>query len=154
MRHFRSNRTLRNHATRVVAVSVLALACNSHPFDNTQVPVVAVTASATAQPQISFQPNGAQLVRVYRGATAGDGYTASLVWSVAATGKNTLTSPVTYGTVPPGGSIDVAPQPLVLGETYTVQVTREDPKGTGDGFTNTRHRYVGTKTFTAAFVTP
>jgi hypothetical protein len=36
----------------------------------------------------------------------------------------------------------------VPGEVYPAQVTRQDPKGSGDGFTNTRNRYVGTVTFT------
>ena len=41
------------------------------------------------------------------------------------------------------------PTQLVGGQVYTAQVTRLDPKGTGDGFTNTGNRYVGTATFTA-----
>lgn len=154
LHHINASRAIRQNATLLLGICVFTLACSSHSFDNTQVPVVSVNVSTTAPPQISFQPNGAQLVRVYRGASAGDGYTTSLVWSIAATSKNSLTSSITYGTVPSGGNVDVPLKPLVLGETYTVQVTREDPKGTGDGFTNTRHRYVGTKTFVAAFVTP
>lgn len=37
---------------------------------------------------------------------------------------------------------------LEPGKTYTVTIQREDPPGSGDGFTNTRHRYVGKQTFT------
>lgn len=153
--HYRS--TIRsvwlNSVPRPVVFGITALLCVScriNPFDSAQVPAVTVTLQSGAAPVISWTPAGAQLVRVYRGATAGDGYTTALVWSIAATAKNSLASGVTYGTAsPPGGTIDVPSQPLVAGETYTVQVTRQDPKGSGDGFTNTRNRYVGTKTFTA-----
>lgn len=132
-----------------MAVTTL-LGCDSNPYDPTQVPRVVATTGGTAAVVVSWQPAGAQLVRVYRGATAGDGYTPALVWSVAATTRNSLTSPLSYGaTAPAGGSTDVASRPLVPGEVYTVQVTRQDPRGTGDGFTNTSNRYVGTATFTA-----
>jgi hypothetical protein len=57
-------------------------------------------------------------------------------------------SGVPYGVSPAGGTTDFAARPLVAGETYTAQVTRQDPKGSGDGFTNTANRYVGTATFT------
>lgn len=134
----------------IVVAAATLLACDRNPYDPTQVPRVVATTVGTATLTISWQPAGAQLVRVYRGATAGDGYTAALVWSVAATAGNSLTSPLSYGTTAPsGGRTDVASRPLVPGEVYTVQVTRQDPRGTGDGFTNTSKGYVGTATFTA-----
>jgi len=41
---------------------------------------------------ISWQPAGAQLLRVHRGVSADDGYSSNLVWSIAATGVNSLAS--------------------------------------------------------------
>jgi hypothetical protein len=128
-------------------------ACDANPFDATQQPQVAVAAGSgkSSTVVITWQPAGAQLVRVYRGAAAGDGYTASLMWSIAATSANSLASGVIYGTASPtGGQTDVPAKALVAGETYTVQVTRRDPKGTGDGFTNTGNQYVGTASFVLA----
>ena len=127
------------------------VACDRNPYDATQQPRVTVANSnVVSSVVISWQPSGAQLVRVYRGATAGDGYTANLMWSIAASAKNSLQSGVQFGVAaPPGGTTDVLAQPLVAGVQYTVQVTRQDPKGSGDGFTNTRNRYVGTLSFTA-----
>lgn len=123
-------------------------ACDSHPYDASQTPVVRVS-MASGAPVASWTPGGAQLVRVYRGAQAGDGYGPMLVWSVASpTAGNTISTPVTVGVTPPGATVDVAlAAPLTAGETYTVEVTRADVKGSGDGFTNTRHRYVGTAPF-------
>jgi hypothetical protein len=40
--------------------------------------------------------------------------------------------------------------PLEPDKTYTVSIFRKDPRGGGDGFTETGHRYVGTKTFVAS----
>ena len=124
--------------------------CDANPFDVTQQPQVVLTAGAgkSSTVIISWQPAGAQLVRVYKGATAGDGYTPDLMWSIAATSANSLTSAVIYGTASPaGGQTDTPAKPLVPGETYTVQVTRQDPKGSGDGFTNTKNRYIGSASF-------
>lgn len=134
----------------LISSAVLVSACDSNPYDPSQKPVVAVTAiGASSQLQITWQPAGAQLVRVYRGAVAGDGYGANLMWSIAATGNNTLASGVSYGeATPAGGSTDFPARPLIAGERYTAEVTRRDPKGKGDGFTNTSNRYVGTVTFT------
>lgn len=142
-------RVFRRLALALIAATTL-VSCDVNPFDQSQVPVVVATTVGATPLVISWQPVGAQLVRVYRGATAGDGYTPSLVWSVVATARNTLTSPLPYGTPQPaGGSTDLAARLLVPGEVYTVQVTRQDPRGTGDGFLNTANRYVGTATFTA-----
>lgn len=139
---------LRRQAAIPVLV-VLGAACDVNPYDPAQQPRVTVTQVAPGPAvTIEWQPAGAQLVRVYRGSAAGDGYGDSLVWSIAAVTKNSLPSRVTYGATPTGGTADVAAKPLVAGETYTAQVTRHDPKGSGDGFTNTANRYVGTATFT------
>lgn len=130
---------------------VLLSACDSHPYDPAQVPVVSVAASPSGgAPVVSWTPGGASLVRVYVGAQAGDGYGPALVWSVASPdGGNALAAPVAIGTAPPGATVDVPlAAPLQRGQTYTAEVTRADPTGSGDGFTNTRHRYAGTATFT------
>jgi hypothetical protein len=132
-----------------ISLPVLLSRCDSNSFDSAQVPRV------TATPNLSlpvvfftFLPDSVQQIRVYRGATAGDGYTDALVWSLVATAKNSIRSGVEYGRAAAAGAMtDVPAKPLLAGQTYTVQVTRADPKGTGDGFTNTSNRYVGTATF-------
>ncbi len=136
---------------RLAALLALAVlpACDSHPYDAAEKPAVRVTADARG-PVVSWTPSGAMLLRVYAGAVAGDGYGPALVWSVAsADGANGIAGPVVYGTLPAGAAVDVAARPLVAGQAYTAEVTRRDPNGSGDGFTNTRRRYVGTATFTA-----
>ena len=133
----------------VPLIACFLFACDSNPFDAAQVPQITVT-PVIAIPVVRFawQPAGAQQLRVYRGATAGDGYTDALVWSIVATGSNTLVSGLEYGDkVLQGGTTDVASKPMVPGQTYTVEVTRRDPRATGDGFTNTSNRYVNTRTF-------
>jgi hypothetical protein len=139
----------RNRLLLAIALVTLGSACDRNPFDPAQVPRVTVSvAGGGGTVTVEWQPPGANLVRVYRGAVPGDGYTDQLMWSVASTSKNSLASGIAYGETPSGGATDVAPKPLVAGEVYTVQVTRADPKGSGDGFTNTSNRYVGTATFT------
>jgi hypothetical protein len=131
------------------ALAMVASACDSNPYDPAQAPRVTITRpDGGGTIRIEWQPAGAQLVRVYRGSAAGDGYTDQLMWSVAATSQNSLASGIAFGTSPTGGTTDVPAKPLVPGEVYTAQVTRQDPKGSGDGFTNTNNRYVGTATFT------
>ncbi len=121
--------------------------CDVNPYDASQRPVVTVTIGGAEAPvRVGWQPEGAQFVRVY----AGNGDTGALVWSVAATGANTLVSGLAYGdAAPAGGFTDVPAQSLTAAATYTVEVVRRDPKGSGDGFTNTSNRYVGTARFTA-----
>ena len=60
---------------------------------------------------------------------------------------NRISSPVRYASAPAGSTTDVVAGSLVPGETYSVEVTQNDPKGSGDGFTNTRNRYLGVTTF-------
>mgnify|MGYP000712038695 CR=1 FL=1 len=138
-----------NRLRAVPLVACLLLGCDSNPFDAAQVPQITVT-PVVALPVVRFswQPAGAQQLRVYRGGAAGDGYSDALVWSIVATGSNTLVSGLEYGDkVLQGGTTDVASKPMIRGQTYTVEITRRDPKGKGDGFTNTSNRYVNTKTF-------
>lgn len=134
----------------LLSLLTLTTACDANPYDASQRPTVSVTSTPDAPfVRIVWQPDGAQLVRVYRGSVAGDGYGESLMWSIAASTGNSLSSGVAYGDPSPrGGSTDVPARALLAGERYTVEVTRRDPKGSGDGFTNTNNRYVGTATFT------
>ncbi len=131
---------------RVVAFVVIAASANCRRFDRQQVPVV--TVGPGVRPQISWTPPAAYTLSVYEGDKDGDG--VGVIWYATATGgyENRLMSPVTYG-VPPHNSEVAAAPPLVAGKTYTVSITRKDEKGGGDGFTNTRQRYVGTRTFVA-----
>jgi hypothetical protein len=140
----------------IPVIAALLLACDSNPYDPRQVPKIRVT-PVIAAPVVSFawEPEGAALLRVYSGTVAGDGYSATLVWSIAATSRNSLASGVEYGTTRPvGGATDVAAKLLVPGAPYTVQISRADPKGKGDSFLGTSNRYVNTQTFTVAAVLP
>jgi len=145
-------------ALRAASLTLLLLhgaACSINPYDPAQQPRVTVAQAAADQAvTIHWQPEGAQLVLVYRGPVAGDGYGESLMWSIAATADNGLQSGMAYGSSPATGTTDVPAQPLVAGETYTAQVIRRDPRGSGEGFTNTANRYVGTATFTVASGAP
>lgn len=146
----------RRRAVPVAMASVLLLACNSDDFDQSQVPVITVTPLVTLPiVKISWTPEGAHLVRVYKGAQAGTGVGPTLVWSISASSTNSLQSGIEYGTnPPPGGTTEVPAQALILGQPYTVQVSRVDPTGKNGGFTATGPRYVNTQTFTLATITP
>ena len=87
-------------------------------------------------------------MNVYAGEKDGDGFGS--IWYAAGSGGylNLLHSPVTYGVPPANAEVAAAP-PLEAGKTYTVSILRKDEKGSGEGFSNTRHRYVGTHTFVA-----
>lgn len=117
-----------------------------HLWDDSQVPVI--TVSNGLRPTISFTPGAAYSLSVYEGSEDGDGFGA--LWEVTRPGgfENNLRSPVTYG-IPPEGSGGREAPLLEPGKTYTISIFRKDPKGGGDGFFNTRHRYVGVETFVA-----
>ncbi len=140
----------------MAATAALSMACDSNPFDASQVPKITIT-PVVALPlvAISYEPQGAALIRVYRGAQAGQGYGEDLWWSIAATSGNSLPNRIEYGTtVFAGGAVDVPAKPLAIGQSYTVQISRADPKGKGDGFTNTENRYVNSQTFTLGALIP
>lgn len=117
-----------------------------HLWDNSQVPVI--TVSSGLHPVISFTPDTAYELSVYEGSADGDGF--GTIWHARGPGsfENNLRSPVTYGLPPEGFEGREAP-PLEAGKIYTVSIFRKDPKGGGDSFLNTRHRYVGITTFVA-----
>lgn len=137
--------TRKNLTTALLAATLFTITgCGGiHSFDKSQVPVISV--GPGVQPVISWTPQQAYQLNVYAGSQDGDGL--GVLWNTRSTDyENQLSSPVTYG-VPPSGSEGRSAPPLEPGQTYTVTVTRKDPKGSGDGFTNTRHRYIGKKTF-------
>jgi hypothetical protein len=115
-----------------------------HRWDDSQVPVISV--SGGLRPVIAFTPGVAYELNVYKGSEDGDGF--GVLWSARGPGgyENNLHSPVTYGLPPQGSDIREAP-PLEPEQTYTIVIFRKDPRGSGDGFVNTRHRYVGQETF-------
>jgi hypothetical protein len=131
-----------------LAIALIAAApgAGCHRFDRSQVPVI--TVGPGLRPAISWAPSPAYELTMYAGDKDGNGFGA--IWTARGPGgyENALPSPVTYG-VPPTGTEFAGAPPLQAGRTYTVTVTRKDERGSGDGFTNTRHRYVGTKTFVA-----
>lgn len=135
-------RTLAGSA--LLGVLLTAAACN--PFDDSQVPVVSV--GRGLQPEISWTPSPVYTLTVYPGDKDLDGLGS--IWYASGAGgyENRLHSPVVYG-VPPANSEVAAAPPLEAGRTYTVSIVRKDERGTGEGFFNTRHRYVGVKTFVA-----
>jgi len=137
-----------------VAAAIGLAACN--PFDDGQVPVIAV--GPGLRPVISWTPTPAYELRVYAGDQDGDRSDVIArqglvlpVWYASGSSnyENALHSPVTYGVPPPGSEVAAA-LPLTAGATYTVTVLRKDERGRGEGFSNTRHRYVGTHTFVAS----
>lgn len=132
----------------ITAICIVLLhACATTPYGGGQKPIVNVIKGYV--PDITWQPAGAQLVRVYVGQEYEiiTGYGPGLVWSIAAQTTNGIQPPVSYGTVPPNASLDYPLQSLVRGRYYTVVVTRVDTTATGDGFTNTGRTVEGTYTF-------
>jgi hypothetical protein len=138
----------------LLAVAALGMAaCN--PFDSSQVPVVEV--GEGLRPAIAWTPATAYELRVYAGDKDGNRSDVfethgliPAIWYAKGPGgyENSLRSPVTYGVPPPGSAVAPAP-PLTPGATYTVVVFRMDEKGSGEGFSNTRHRYETAVTFVA-----
>ncbi len=134
---------------------MLLLACDSNPFDKAQIPVITITpVIALPLVSIAWTPVGAQMVRVYKGSVAND-QADLVVWSVTGTGLNTLVSPLEYGkTNPAGGTVDTPAKPLVLGQAYTVVVSRVDPKQASKvGITTAAARYQQSQTFTLSDTT-
>ncbi|MGB3543936.1 hypothetical protein [Rubrivirga sp.] len=135
--------------TRLACLSLLFLVgCDVNPFDESQQPSVRVQAGSP--PVFSWVPQGARSVQVFRGANVTDALEGAQVWAVVATdGENGIQSPVTYGVIPEGGENNVSARALEAGQPYTVYVRRDDPRGTGDGFTNTNNEYSDAATFIA-----
>lgn len=130
----------------LLSVTVLvAPGCN--PYDESQVPVISV--GTGLRPEISWTPSPAYTLTVYPGDKDLDGLGS--IWFASGAGgyENRLQSPVVYGVPPVNADVQGAP-PLDTGKTYTVVIVRKDEKGSGEGFSNTRNRYAGVKTFVAS----
>ena len=75
---------VRPRIVAALALAAVAMACDANPFDASQVPKITVT-PVVALPLvlITYEPQGAALIRVYRGTAAGQGYGPDLWWSIA-----------------------------------------------------------------------
>ncbi|MCK5895933.1 MAG: hypothetical protein KAG20_03950 [Cocleimonas sp.] len=125
---------LKTKLAALLSILLITTGCGIHRFDQSEVAVISV--GSGQRPTVSWTPPNAYQVGLYKGEKAGDGSIGEIWNKGRQTGySNKLNSPIT---------IDTA---LEVGETYTVVVDRKDPKGTGAGFSNTHHRYVGTKIF-------
>ena len=108
--------------------------CGIHRFDHSKVPIISV--SKGQNPTISWTPPNAYQIGIDEGDQVGNGSIGEIWNKGRRTGySNKLNSPI---------KVEVT---LTLGKTYSIYVQRKDPKGTGNGFSNTHKRYIGTKTF-------
>lgn len=139
--------TITPRSAAIIALAAGTLAGCGHLYDRAEEPVVVV--GRGVRPVISWTPPDAWELNLYRGSEDGDSFGS--IWNAKMGGgyENTLPSPVTFGVPPEGSEVAGAP-PLEPGQTYTVVVHRSDPRGTGDGFTRTGHRYIGMATFVAS----
>lgn len=125
-----------NLSISLICILLISTGCGIHRFDQDQVPVISI--SGGQYPVISWVPPNAYQISIYKGIKAGDGSIGEIWNKGRNTGyQNKLNSPV------------ISNATLESGETYTIAIQRKDIKGKGNGFSNTRHRYVGTKTFMA-----
>ena len=118
----------------LINTMLMQTGCSIHRFDQSEVPVVSV--SKGQSPTISWTPPNAYQIGIYEGDKVGNGSIGEIWNKGRHTGyNNKLNSPIQVDTT------------LKLGKTYTLYVQRKDTKGAGDGFSNTRKRYIGTRTF-------
>jgi len=142
--------TRKGRIALVLALAIFPDACRtSDPFDASQVPRITATTNPSI-PTVRFTwiPDGAQRLRVFKGSVV-DTNPVNLWWSATATGKNTMLSGIEYGaTVIIGGTRDMPQKSFVRGQTYTVEISRIDPKSNDSGPTAAANaRYTNTKTF-------
>lgn len=140
-----------------MATSAFVLGCSGDSYDAAEIPRITVTPVVAAPlVRIAWTPAGASQVRVYKGTVAfDDGSGGLLMWSVTSSAKNSLVSGIEYGDNPPaGGATDVVAKPLVGGQSYTVQVSRRDPKDPKDGLNGVEYRYTNTITFQLPVTVP
>jgi len=98
---------------------------------------VTVTVGAGTSPQFSWSPACRLFFVIVEPAASGQD-----LWSVITEGTNAISSPVLYGTVPPGAQELDPPTPLVAGTAYKVAVARYTGPGPQDG------AIIGMQTFT------
>ena len=89
---------------------------------------VAVSVSSGVTPTISWSPAcGAMGMQVLSAAQGG-----AAIWYIATSdGTNRMGSPVTYGRTPANATVLVAPQRLVVGQSYLAVILRADDPGAG-----------------------
>lgn len=143
-----NNRSLRQRAVFCGSAVLLLVAssCSINPYDSAQEPRIAVDTTGD-QLMISWEPASAWHVRLLEGSIDPKDPKhsrppmAGLMWGLSEGTKQSVRSPVRYGEMQEGTIAHGRGLPLERGKTYTVYVLRHDPKGTGDGFTNTRNTY-------------
>ena len=151
---------MKNHSGHHSPIQVLVLvalvflpfiSCSINPYDRAQQPVIGINQEDGLR--INWAPQGAWHVRVLKGVVNPEDPentrppSRGVMWSIAKA-ESSVRSPLSYGQKQEGTSSSDA-APLVPGETYTVYVLREDPKGSGGGFTNTHNVYEATAVFVA-----
>lgn len=136
----------------ITALAVSSNSCAINPFDEAQVPVIGVKYDG-GRLLLRWQPQGAWHVRVLEGVVDPKDSkntrppSRGVMWSLSKEDRS-VRSPVTYG-VSQEGVYSSEAKALVPGTTYSVYVLREDPKGSGGGFTNTHNVYEAVAVFVA-----
>lgn len=124
----------------------LLASCSINPYDKAQEPRITAAWTDDGRLEISWKPQNAWHVRVLEGEVDPKDPKHSrppmlgLMWGLSERDVP-VTSPVIYGESQPGTNIHGRSEPLDRSKTYTVYVVRRDPKGSGDGFTNTHNMY-------------
>ncbi|SEH08200.1 hypothetical protein [Candidatus Venteria ishoeyi] len=120
-----------------------------NPYNEDLQPLIQV--QREGMPLIQWQPQGAQLVRVYQGKYEEDDNTLSgenLIWTLSATTDNSIQSPIRYGEIPPGAQALRPAKKLEPGLFYTVLVRRLDSNARRDKeLSNTLNRYEAVYSF-------
>lgn len=129
-------------------LAVTRLHCSVNPFDESQVPIIEVFSEDSSM-RIAWTPNNAYRIRIYEGSYDGtDGY-SGVVWSATFDEyANGIRSPYEIGMSQDGVEV-TGDGVFTSGQMYTITVRRKDPKGSGDGFTNTNNNYIASQPFVA-----
>jgi hypothetical protein len=128
---------------------LLLSACQLNPYDEDQAPSIQIGDGLT--PTINWQPQGAQVVRVYQANNTGvDG----LMWLISAKQDNGIQAPLTYGVLPPQAQSSHPATPLQVGEKYLVIVQRKDANASGNPLANTLNEYGAQQSFEAQLPLP
>lgn len=137
-------------STLLIAGTLALVSCSINPFNEGEVPVIDVRKGNSGEMVISWKPQGAWHVRVLEGEVDPKDPvntrppSKNVIWGIGEA-ERPVRSPVTVGVEQTGTETTGEPKELVAGRTYSVYVLRHDPKGSGDGFTNTRNTYEAVK---------
>lgn len=151
MKNHSEHRSLTLGLLFVALISLSFVSCSVNPYDKSEEPVIGISQENGLK--INWAPQGAWHVRVLEGIVDPKDPantrppSAGVMWSIAKE-SSSVQSPLSYGQKQEGTTSSDA-KPLVSGRTYTVYVLREDPKGSGGGFTNTHNVYEATAVFVA-----